>query len=122
MESVLFIIGAIWTIIGSAVILYTEQSRKTVANLTDLVSLKVLAVLPMTMGGLLMFSAPWSQSIWVIEALGALGLAKGILFLVLPGKKSGPFLAWWREKASEVTWRCCALILVILGVFIILRI
>jgi hypothetical protein len=122
MEAVLFIIGAIWTIIGSAVILYTEQSRKTAANLTDLVSLKVLAVVPMAMGGLLMISAPWSQSIWAVEALGALGLAKGILFLVLPGNKSGPFLAWWREKASEVTWRCCGLILVILGVFIILRI
>jgi hypothetical protein len=121
MDAVLFIIGALWTILGSFLVLYTEQSRKTLANFTGSISLKIIAVLPILIGVLLMLSGPWSQSVWVVEVLGVLALVKGILLLLLPEDKIKPYLAWWQESVSDVTWRLCGLIWVILGVFLILR-
>jgi drug/metabolite transporter superfamily protein YnfA len=122
MEAVLFIIGAFFVILGSFFVLYTEQSRRTLVNLTGLVSLKIFAILPLVIGGLLMLSGPWSQSTWLVETLGILALAKGILLLLLPKAKVEPYLAWWQESVSDMTWRLSGLICVILGVFLILRI
>ncbi len=84
-------------------------------------SSKVLAIFPIVLGGLLMLSAAWSHSFWLVEALGVLAVLKGLLLLLLRQDRSVGLLDWWQGGTSEVSWRFCGLILVILGVFLVLR-
>jgi hypothetical protein len=122
METVLYIIGALWIILGTFTVLYTDRSRAWSAALIGAVPMKALAFIPILSGVLLMLSAPWSHSFWLVEAVGALAVLKGLLLLLLPmGEHGRSLVSWWQEKASEVTWRFAGLIGVILGVFLVLR-
>jgi uncharacterized membrane protein HdeD (DUF308 family) len=122
MEAVLYVIGALWIIAGTLTVLYTESSREWFARLTKPIPLKALAFVPIVMGGLLMLAAPASHTFWLVEAVGVLAVLKGLLLLLIPREQQIAWLfAWWRERASDVTWRFAGLLGVILGVFIVLR-
>jgi len=122
MESVLYIIGALWIILGSVVILYTDGARKWHINVLRSLPSKGIAFLPIAVGALLMFSAPWSHTFWLVEAVGVLAVLKGLLLLLVPGgTEKNDLLHWWGERASDRTWRFAGLVGVILGVFLVLR-
>ena len=122
MGSVLFIIGAVFVVVGTFTVLYTEGYRSIYSKLTGGIPVKILAICPLVIGVLLMVSAVHSNSFWPIEILGMLAAAKGVLLLSLPGDRAQRLFSWWREGASEVTWRFGGLVLVVLGVFLIIRI
>jgi hypothetical protein len=122
MEAVLSIIGAIWVVLGSFSVLYTDRFRNGVGGLTSRIPPRVLAVVPLVMGVLLMISAPASHSFWLVEILGILALVKGLLIFGLRRKWVQGIFAWWQRRVSEVAWRLCGLILVILGVFVVLKV
>jgi uncharacterized protein YjeT (DUF2065 family) len=122
MESVLSVIGAIWIVVGTVEVLYSDKFRKVVASIVNKIPPKFFAVIPLVMGVLLMISASASHSFWLVEILGILAVAKGVLLFGLPREKVRRMFNWWTEKVSEVTWRLCGLVLVILGVFLVLKI
>jgi uncharacterized membrane protein HdeD (DUF308 family) len=121
MEAVLYVVGALWIVVGSFVVLYTEKARRWSRAILRAISLKAVALLAIVTGVLLMLSAPWSHSLWLVEALGALALIEGALLLLLRGERGDWLSNWWMERASDVTWRLGGLIGVILGVFLVLR-
>ena len=121
MEAVLYIVGALWIVVGTLTVLYTDTARRWFVGLLRSVPAKVLAIFPIVLGGLLMLSAAWSHSFWLVEAVGVLAVLKGALLLLLHQDRSASVLTWWQERASDVTWRFGGLILVILGVFLVLR-
>jgi hypothetical protein len=121
MEAVLYIVGALWIVVGTLTVLYTDTARRWSLRFTHAIPVKLLAVFPIVLGGLLMLSAAWSHSFWLVEAVGILAVMKGALFLLLRQDRAAAVLAWWQERASDVTWRFGGLILVILGVFLVLR-
>ena len=122
METVLYVIGALWIILGTFMVLYTERARKWFAVTLGAIPSKALAFLPIVAGGLLMLSAPWSHTFWLVEAVGMLSVLKGLLLLLIPSRENGlgP-VNWWRDRASDVSWRFAGLVGVILGVFLVLR-
>lgn len=122
MDAVLCIIGGIWIVVGTLAVLYTNRYRRAVTGLTGKVPSKVLALFPLVMGVLLMISARASHSFWLAEILGILGVAKGVFLFGLGRERVQRLFSWWQEKLSEVAWRFCGLVLVILGVFLVLRI
>ncbi len=121
MEAILYIVGAFWIVVGTFTILYTDTARRWSADFVRSIPAKVLAIFPIVLGGLLMLSAAWSHSFWLVEAVGVLAVLKGALLLLLNQDRSASVLRWWQERASDVTWRFGGLILVILGVFLVLR-
>jgi hypothetical protein len=121
MEAVLYIVGALWIVLGTFSILYTDRARRWCATVNGSIPLRVMAFVPVVIGGLLMLSAPWSHSFWLVEALGLLALAKGLLLLFIGRDKAETLVDWWDNRASEVTWRFVGLIGVILGVFLVFR-
>lgn len=121
MEVVLYVVGALWIVSGSFVVLYTERARRWFAAIMGTIPLNAMAFLVVVTGVLLMLSAPWSHSFWLVEALGVLALIKGALLLLLRGDRGEWFPNWWEQRASDVTWRLGGLIGVILGVFLVLR-
>ncbi len=121
MEAVLYIVGALWIVLGTFLVLYTERARKWSVAINESIPLRVMAFIPIVIGGLLMLSAPWSHSFWLVEAVGLLALAKGLLLLFIGRDKAEALLDWWDNTASDVTWRFGGLIGVILGVFLVFR-
>ncbi len=121
MEAVLYVLGALWIVSGSFVVLYTERARRWFAAVIGAIPLNATAFLAVVTGVLLMLSAPWSHSFWLVEALGVLALIKGALLLLLRGGRGEWLPNWWVQRASDVTWRLGGLIGVILGVFLVLR-
>ncbi|MEJ5376794.1 MAG: hypothetical protein WHX93_09470 [bacterium] len=122
METVLYVIGATWIVMGTFVVLYTERARKWWVAITDPIPFKALAFCPILVGVLLMIAAPTTHTFWLVEAVGALAVIKGLLLLLIPKEEHRRWLmSWWRERSSDVTWRFWGLLGVILGVFLVLR-
>jgi len=122
MEWVLYVVGGLWIVCGTTIVLYTETARRWLSALFRPVPFKILAFVPMAVGILLMIAAPMSHTFWLVEIVGALGVVKGLLLLLLPKSQHQQWLsAWWWERASDVTWRFSGLVGVILGVFLVLR-
>jgi len=122
MEWVLYVVGGFWIVCGTTIVLYTETARRWLSALFRPIPFKIMAFLPMAVGILLMISAPTSHTFWLVEIVGALGVVKGLLLLLVPKAQHQQWLsAWWWERASDVTWRFLGLIGVILGVFLVLR-
>lgn len=122
METVLYVIGGLWLVTGTFIVLYTERARKWFSAVSGPIPFKVLAFCPIVVGVLLMIAAPTTHTFWLVEAVGALGVIKGLLLLLIPREEQRKwFLGWWRQRASDVTWRLVGLLGVILGVFLVLR-
>ncbi len=122
MEWVLYVVGALWIVCGTTIVLYTETARRWLSAVFRPVPFKILAFVPMAVGILLMIAAPMSHTFWLVEIVGALAVIKGLLLVLVPKFEHQQRLsAWWWEKASDVTWRFSGLIGVVLGVFLVLR-
>lgn len=122
MEALLYILGGLWIVVGTFGVLYTEAFRGSISGLSRKFPLRGWAVVVLVMGGLLILSAWWTNSFWVVAALGILLSAKGIVLLLLSRERGERLMAWFQDSASEVTLRFWALLLVILGVFLVLRV
>lgn len=122
MEAVLYAVGGIWIVSGTFVVLYTERARRWFSAVSGLIHFKVLAFCPVIVGVLLMIAAPTSHTFWLVEGIGALAVIKGLLLFLIPKQEQREWLlGWWRQRASDVTWRFSGLLGVILGVFLVLR-
>jgi|Deesub1362A_J573_1020465.scaffolds.fasta_scaffold00630_10 glucose uptake protein GlcU len=122
MEALLYILGGLWIVVGTFGVLYTEAFRRSVSGLSQKFPFRGWAVVVLLMGGLLILSALWTNSFWVAAILGILVAAKGVVLFFLPKEKGKRLMGWFQETASEVTLRFWTLLLVILGVFLVLRV
>lgn len=122
MEWVLYVVGGIWIVLGTFIVLYTDVARRWTSTLFGPIPFKILAFLPVVVGALLMISAPISHTFWLVEIIGALSVIKGLFLLLIPKEEHRKWLMGWVwERSSEVTWRFFGLMGVILGVFLVLR-
>ena len=83
------------------------------------VDVRFLAIIPIAVGVLLLFSAYESQAFLFICILGMLALLKGLLFIFNPGKLVDKLMTWWFETSSEPAIRLGGLIAVILGITVL---
>ena len=120
MDAALFVIGAVWIVLGTWTVLYTEGFRRAYGGMMKVVPLKVLGVIPIIMGVLIILSPIRSELFWLV--VGILAVAKGVVLFGIPRERGERYLDWWKEEASEVLLRLGGLISVILGVFLALAV
>ncbi len=108
-----------WIAVGTAFILYTEESRQFLKDSLAKVKWKFLAFIPMAVGLLLILSASSSGAPWFIVILGVLAIGKGVYFLLGPQNQIQSLLDWWYNSAQERTYRFGGLIMVVLGLVLL---
>ena len=115
----LYGLALFWIAVGTAFILYTEESRRVLRNFMGERRPRFLAFIPMVVGVLLILSARVSGAFWFILILGLLAIGKGVYFLLGPHGQTEALLAWWFNSAQDRTYRFWGLIMVLLGTVII---
>ncbi len=116
MKNVLYIIAIAWIAYGVLLILYTEKTRGYFKRLSLTEHLKLLALLPFTVGLILAVGAFFYHEVfWISLILGVVAIAKGVYLFVAPAQQIKCFLEWWFEKADNSTARLFGLFTFILG-------
>ena len=115
MEWILYIISLLWIGAGSCIILYTRQSRDFLKKALSGVDLKLLSIVPITIGALLIAAAYYSTAFWIIVVLGILAIGKGCFFIFNPGKAADKIMTWFFDEVSDNTYRLAGIIAIILG-------
>jgi uncharacterized protein YjeT (DUF2065 family) len=117
MKAFLYAISLFWIISGAYFILYTEESRSILKKLLNLEEIyeKILSVMIIIIGLLILSSAPQIRHPWFIVFLGAIGLAKGLLFFFNPKNCFEKMRNWYLNTASDQTYRLFGIILLITG-------
>jgi uncharacterized protein YjeT (DUF2065 family) len=115
MEWILYIISLLWIGAGSCLILYTQQSRDFIKKTLSGVELKLVSILPITIGALLIAAAYYSTAFWTIVVLGILAIGKGCLFIFNPGNAADRMMAWFLNEVSDNMYRLAGIIALILG-------
>jgi uncharacterized protein YjeT (DUF2065 family) len=115
MEWILYIISLLWIGAGSCLILYTQQSRVFLKKALRGVGLKLLSIIPITIGALLIAAAYYSTAFWTIVVLGILAIGKGCFFIFNPGKAADKIMRWFLDAVSDNMYRLAGIIALILG-------
>jgi len=115
MKWILYLISVLWIGAGSCIILYTPQSRAFVKKTLHGVDLRLISIVPITIGALLIVSAYYSAAFWTIVVLGILAIGKGCLFIINPGKAADRMMSWFLDEVSDNTYRLAGIIAIILG-------
>ena len=115
MEWILYIISILWIGAGSCFVLYTGQSRAFLKKAVSSIDLKLLSIVPLTIGALLIAAAYYSTAFWIIVILGLLAIGKGCLFIFNPAKAADRIMVWFFDKASDNTYRLAGIFALILG-------
>lgn len=115
MKWILYIISLLWIGAGSCIILYTPQSRAFLKKTLHGVDLRLISIVPITIGTLLVVSAYYSAAFWTIVVLGILAIGKGCLFIINPGKAADRMMVWFLDEVSDNMYRLAGIIATILG-------
>jgi hypothetical protein len=121
MRTLVYLVGGFFILAGTFVILYTATCRRALESLGNALSPRVLAVIPIMIGGLLIVSGPWSREFWVVEVLGVVSVLKGVLMIVLPASRMDRFISRWTDDDSDTLWRLGGTMWVVLGTFLFFR-
>jgi hypothetical protein len=99
MRLLLAFFGGYMFVVGGMLLLTPAMGRR----LTDLwMKDKIhrpLAVLPLAIGGVLLWAAPASQAPLYIQVLGGLSLLKGVYLFVAPKAQLAGIVRWWQRMA-----------------------
>ena len=115
MKWILYIISLLWIGAGSCIILYTPQSRAFLKKTLHGVDLRLISIVPITIGALLIISAYYSAAFWTIVVLGILAIGKGCLFIFNPRKAADKIMTWFLDAVSDNMYRLAGIIALILG-------
>ncbi len=120
MVYILLIIAMLWICAGTAVVIYTKETRRAVAERFSLETTRRFAVPAMALGAFLVLGALFSDRMfWWPFLLGLLALAKGFFILKAPPERTSYFLDWWCRDASEETVRLHGLVTFFLGTLLL---
>ena len=115
MNPILFIVAILWIAAGTALIIYTGDTRAIWGRITRF-NHRWLAVLPAMVGIILMVSGfYYPKMLWLALILGLLALLKAGMLVFGPARWVQPLLDWWVHKAGDGTLRLFGLIVFILG-------
>jgi uncharacterized protein YjeT (DUF2065 family) len=115
MKWILYIISLLWIGVGSSIILYTQEGRVLLKKVLRGVDLRLLSIVPITIGVLLIVSAYYSAAFWTIIVLGILAIGKGCLFIFNPGKAADKIMTWFLDEGSDNMYRLAGIFAIILG-------
>ncbi len=115
----LYLMSILWIVTGCFYILYTEKSREKVKALLDRMDRRVIAIVVGLIGILLIISAFHARNTWFIATLGALGMAKGVLFFLNTGSIYDKLMQQYLDATSNQTFRFFGIIMLILGTALI---
>ena len=117
MTAALTLVSFIWIIIGTLLILYTAQTKRTIQKLSNIIHVRLLAFLPLAFGIVLVIGAFSQQEIfWLAMITGLIALLKALYLLISSTEKVRKRLDWWYSWAGEVTYRFFGLIIFTLGI------
>jgi uncharacterized membrane protein HdeD (DUF308 family) len=110
----LYLLGIAWIAAGCFYILYTTETRDTMAGLLQKTDKTVLAVAVFIASGLIIAAAFYSRYVWVLVLIGVLGIVKAVIILKNPGDLYGRLEAWYLN-APDQTFRLIGIVALILG-------
>lgn len=100
MKIFLWIISAMWVVVGTAAIIAPAGLKKFYGRLVK--PSKWLSVLALISGLLFLWAAPASSLGWFIRLLGVLALIKGAFLLLCPVSMLKATLNWWMGLPFKV--------------------
>jgi uncharacterized protein YjeT (DUF2065 family) len=116
MTIALIVVAFIWIILGIFLIIYTSQTRRIMQKVFSPDDIKPLAVIPAVFGIVLVIGAFYHKEMfWLALILGLIAILKGVYLFTGPVNQIDKILDWWFNRAGEVTFRLCGLILFTLG-------
>jgi uncharacterized protein YjeT (DUF2065 family) len=115
MQWFLYTFSLIYIVLGVCYILYTSESRKYVSELVKKTDRRILSISAIMIGLLLIASAFFSHTAWIIVVIGVIALIKGALFLYDPFNLYNKTLDWYLNRATDQTYRFFGIIMVIIG-------
>jgi hypothetical protein len=117
MRALLLLLSVLWIALGTMMVLYTDQVRRSFKGLFAAVDIRLLAILPLVMGLLLVVGAFMVKEVfWIALILGLLGIAKGAYLALGPLSQILQLWDWWFDHAGETTVRLSGLITFMIGV------
>ena len=114
----LFVLALVWIVFGTALIIYTKETRRALLGWFPAEVIRQFAVPAMVVGGLLVLGAFFSdERFWWPFLLGLLALAMGAYIRKSPVEKLSALMGWWCSDsgASEETVRLSGLLTLLLG-------
>ncbi len=119
MQWILFGMGILWVAVGTVFILYTTGSRQVLSSLTKNQDPKLVAVIPLTMGILLVIPCSSISNWWYPLVLGLLAIGKGVYLILGKKETKERMIKYWLKEPSETTYRFFGIVWIVLGVFLI---
>ncbi|MBW1806306.1 MAG: hypothetical protein JRJ06_08075 [Deltaproteobacteria bacterium] len=120
MRIALYIISILWIVLGTFLIIYTENTRELLKKTLFTDRIRLLAILPTVFGIVLVAGAfYYKEMFWLTFILGLLGIIKGVYGFIGPQAQIKGLLDWWFHKAGDGTIRLYGLISFTLGIAIL---
>jgi energy-converting hydrogenase Eha subunit H len=117
MWALLLVLSVLWIALGTMMVLYTDQVRKSIKGIFAAADIRLVAILPLVMGLLLAVGAFMVKEVfWLALILGLLGIAKGAYLALGPLSQIRQLWDWWFDHASETAVRLSGLITFMIGV------
>ena len=115
MAWLLMAIGLLWVALGALLILYTAPTREALLGVLARWDRRPLAVFAGVLGVLLLATAAPARQTGVVAALGAVALAKGLLFFFNPRGAYERVVEWYGRAADDQAHRFIGILLLVLG-------
>ena len=117
---ILYFVSIMWIVSGTALIIYTDQTRRLLKRLFYVENLKIFSLIGIVLGLFLVIGGSFSRDIfWLSLVLGLLAMAKGVYFFKASREDVRRLFDWWYEGASDETIRFWSLVTLILGILIL---
>lgn len=119
MQWILLGMGTLWVMVGTIFILYTPRSRWAVSRLIENQNPKLLAIIPLTIGILLVIPCGSVSNWWYPLVLGVLAIGKGTYLILGKRETKDRMMKCWLKEASETTYRFFGIVWIVLGIFLV---
>lgn len=122
MKIILIMLSILWIALGTAIVLYTSQSKSFLREFILGMNIRLWALAPLAVGLLFVVGAFMLPEIfWIALILGILAISKGAYFALGPLPQVNSIVRWWFDNTSETTMRLSGLILFTFGVVLLSR-
>lgn len=115
MKWILYAISIVWISYGAYAILYTTETRNISQSIFKGIDHKLLAILPVTVGLLIIIAASASRNAWFIRLIGIVGILKGVFFLANPHNLNARVVDWFVDSISDQGLRLHGIVALVLG-------
>lgn len=117
----LYLFGIFLIVIGALSVFATDLIRRKFFNkLLQITDIKKYGPLPIAVGVLLSFSAPYDRYMFFVLCLGILSIVKGIM-LIVATEKMEKIKNWWL-KATNNVYRIYGIAVIIIGSVVLMGI